>query len=380
MNTAQDVVHYLLASTGGGAQDGEHNAVRQAVVHGVREVMLCRDWLWHTKTGVFVTQQPETTATTTANSNQVTVASTTSMVPGRLVMFGGSSFSSAVRIISISGNVITMERASKASESGISARPQTFYDLPGDLRDIDALVTNTVGTLHNYVTPQEWQRLEINTNGTGEPYYYTIMRSDVNPERYQIRFVGVPSAGTPVYYTYRYLPEPMKYMGYERMSRQGTVTVTGESVTVVGTDTDFQPDIAGCAIRFSAIQSGTVVPPEPIGSLTPFTRERVIASWTSATQLTVDRNLSPRTNAMYCISSIIDASPQMYTAILSAADMWYARIANKPVDQPMAMYNRDIRIAMEADTVRPLSGVPSGIAYPTPRSAGWRSLPAADRN
>ena len=34
--TAQDVIEYLLASTGGGAQDGEHAAIRQAVTHGVR--------------------------------------------------------------------------------------------------------------------------------------------------------------------------------------------------------------------------------------------------------------------------------------------------------------------------------------------------------
>jgi hypothetical protein len=58
--------------------------------------------------------------------------------------------------------------------------------------------------------------------------------------------------------------------------------------------------------------------------------------------------------------------------------MWYARIAGRPAEQPMAMYNRDLRIAMEADVVRPLSGVPQGIAYPTPRSAGWRSLPGND--
>ena len=65
MNTAQDIVAYLIASNGGGAQDGEHNAIRQAVLHGVRDVMQCRQWLWHVRTGSFTTQSITTTGATT---------------------------------------------------------------------------------------------------------------------------------------------------------------------------------------------------------------------------------------------------------------------------------------------------------------------------
>jgi hypothetical protein len=372
MNTAQDLVDYLLASVGGGAQDAESRSVRQAVVHGTREVMLSRQWLWHTRTNVFVTQQVQTTASITQGSNQVTVASTEAMVPGRLVLFSSPSFPAAVRIISRIGNVITVDRQAAVTASGVIARPQTFYDLPGDLRDIDALVTDTVGTLHCYVTPQEWQRLEVNTDGAGEPYYYTIMRSDTTPDRYQIRFVGIPTDGTPVHYTYRYLPKPIKYMGYERISRQGTVSADGTTIT--GADTMFPLDAAGAVIRFGT----TVTEPDPVGSLAPYVAQREIVSVASGTSLTVNEAVTAPALTKYAITDVVDASPQMYTAILSACDMWYARIAGRPAEQPMAMYNRDLRIAMEADVVRPLSGVPQGIAYPTPRSAGWRSLPGND--
>ena len=85
MNTAQDIVAYLLASTGGGAQDCEHHAVRQAVIHGVREVLQCRHWLWHQRTGSFTTNQIRTTATITQGSKDIVVASPVGFVPGRIV-------------------------------------------------------------------------------------------------------------------------------------------------------------------------------------------------------------------------------------------------------------------------------------------------------
>ena len=81
MFTAQDVVDHLLTATGGGAQDGEHRALRQAVVHGVREVFQSRQWLWHTKTGAFTTLRLATTATAiTAGSQVITVADSTGIV------------------------------------------------------------------------------------------------------------------------------------------------------------------------------------------------------------------------------------------------------------------------------------------------------------
>ena len=47
MYTAYDVIEYLLSSTGGGAQDQEHRALRQSLFHGYRDLMSVRDWKWH---------------------------------------------------------------------------------------------------------------------------------------------------------------------------------------------------------------------------------------------------------------------------------------------------------------------------------------------
>lgn len=368
MNTAQDVIDYLLTTTGGGAQDGEHRAVRSAVVHGVREVFQTKQWLWHTKSGTFTTSQVSTTATVTSGSPVITVASATGFVAGRLITTGGNQyFAYAPRIVSVSGNNVTLDRPAIASGTGVTILAQTFYDLPANVKDIDSLMTETVGTLHFYVSPQEWQQLQVNTRGAGEPYYYTIMRSDTNPDVYQIRFVGVPTNGTVVYYMYRYIPDPIRLMGFEESCRKGTASASSTTVTLTGST--FPSNLGNAAIRFGTATHEA----DSIGSLTPFTHERRIVTRTNDTTLTVDTALPNLTNVKYAISDIIDASPQMWTAILSAAEMWYARIAGKPAGDAITVYNRDLRLAMENDVVSPLSGRAYMKHYPTPRTMGYHS-------
>jgi hypothetical protein len=376
--TAQDVVDHLLTTTGGGAQDGEHRAVRQAVIHGVREVFQTRQWLWHTKTGYFATQQISTTATAIiSGSNQITVASSTGMVVGRLLDIPADYFSYPVRITAISGTTVTLDAAAKKTKGAetVTVLVQTYYDLPADLKDIDALVTDTVGTLHCYITPQEWQRLETNSRGSGEPYYYTLMRSDVFSDRYQVRFVGVPQNATVVHYTYRYIPKIVKYMGYEPVCRKGTVAVS--SSTVTGTGTQFPADCAGAVIRFGSATTEA----DPIGALSPFQQEREIGSRQSDTALTLSTPITGSISGTvkYALSDAIDCSPQMYTAVLSAAEMWYARLAGKPAIEAVQLFNRDLRLAMENDVVSPLSGRPRMLDYPTARSMGWKSAPLPDQ-
>lgn len=370
MNTAQDVVDYLLTATGGGAQDGEHRAVRSAVVHACREVFQTRDWLWHTTEGTFTTQQVQTTATITNGSPTIVVADATGFVPGRLVNFGGNNYFSFVpRIKSVSGTNVTLDRNAIATASGVSVLAQTFYDLPANLKDVDGLITETVGTLYCYIQPQEWQQLQINTRGAGEPYYYTVMRSDTDPQRWQVRFVGVPTNGTVVYYLYRYTPLPIKLMGYEPACRAGAATVASPNFTTVTfSGTTLPQDLEGAVIRFGTANTDA----DPIGALNPWVHERKVVARVNDTTLTVDSALPAMSGVKYAISSIIDASPTMYTAVLSATEMWYARLVGKDAGQATQLFNRDLRLAMENDVISPQAGRIRR-QYPTPRTMGYYS-------
>jgi hypothetical protein len=370
MNTAQDLIDHLLSSTGGGAQDGEHRAVRMAVVHGVREVFQTRQWLWHTKTGTFTTQQVSTTATITSGSKVIVVANPSGFVPGRIVTFGGNYFTLTPKVASVSGNNVTLDHPAAASGSGVTVLVQTFYDLPENIKDIDSLMTETVGTLHFYLSPQEWMQMQINTKGAGEPYYYTVMRSDVDPDRFQIRFVGVPTNGTVVSYTHRYIPPPIRLMGYEPSCRQGTATVSANSTTVTLTGAVLPQGLDNAVIRFGT----TTQEADPVGSLNPYVYERRVVSRNSDTSLTLDSAIpAALTNVKYSISDVIDCSPQMYTAVLSGIELWYARMAGKPAGEVFGVFNRDLRLAMENDVVSPMSGRQYVTHYPTPRTMGYHS-------
>ena len=44
---AQDLIEYLMATTGGGVQDSEHRALRAAAANGYRDVINHVDWNYH---------------------------------------------------------------------------------------------------------------------------------------------------------------------------------------------------------------------------------------------------------------------------------------------------------------------------------------------
>jgi len=252
------------------------------------------------------------------------------------------------------------------------------YDLPADVKNLDALLSPSVGTLRYYISPTDYLRLNINSSPAGDPFYFTVMRIGDNPYL-SVRFVGVPTALT-FQYLYRQRPEPLSKMGFEPRCRAGDVTVTSGSTSVTGANgADFGPDMVGSAIRFSR---NAVNYPESLSGLYPYAFESKIAAVPNSTTLTLE-DAAPQdfTAVKYYISDVLDVSPGMYTAVLSGAELWYARLAGKGADQPLALYQRDIRLAMETDVTNPLSGRREGwLEYPlTPRLAGYYSVQLPDQ-
>lgn len=373
--TAHDVVDYLLTATNGGGQDGEHRAIRQAVSNGYREVMSAKQWLWHTTMGSFTTGKLTKTASWTSGSNQITVNNNTGLVVGRRI--SGAGIDQDSRIANINGTTITLTHNTTAAGSGVTVQFETTYLLPDNVRDIDSLLTRTTGIINVYLSPVEWKQMDTVTVGNGDPLFYTVMRSDdpLYPDRYMVRFLGVPTDGLEVTYSYRFQPKPLKYMGFEPSARAGTVTVSGTSVT--GNDTQFPADCVNCMIRLGTSSNS----PESVGGLFPYAAQQRITARGSATALTLDAAPGNVSGVRYLITDVLECSDMMYTAVLSAAEMWYARITGKPAQQVMGTYMRDIRLAMEQDVVNPISGQRNSIfaKYPTPRSMGYYSPQMPDQ-
>jgi hypothetical protein len=287
---AQDIMEYLLNSVGGGAQDTENRLLRSAAHHGYRDVMNARDWNFHVATGT-------------------------------LTSGGGGS-----------GNGVTS------------------FTLPENVKNIDSLIPPVTNpTVTTYVTPTEWQRINIMLPALNAPIYWTVMKDPSLPDRWQIRMAGAPPDVT-FNYIFRRRPSPLRYFGVEPEARQAGFTLAG-AVRRYGTANAF---------------------PEGLSGLYPFTAQEIIG-------LTGSMVGTPPTGAKTVVSDYVDASDSMFTAVLSGAEVWLARLYGKNVEGALTIYNRDLRLAFEADSVVPVSGQRTGGgSISAARALGYYSPPGPD--
>lgn len=300
---AQDVVEYLMNTTGGGAQDAEHRLLRAAVHHAYRDVYHAKDWLWH-------------------------VTETT--LPAAIADSGGKQFL-----------------------------------LPADLNNVDALIPPDPSIVTAYITPSEWRRYENQAVGSGEPIYWTVSRSTAHADRWKIMVAGTfpaAPAGSNYYITYRRRPMPLRFMGYESICRNGSLNATSApgAVKRYGTSANY---------------------PEGLSGVYPYTAQEILGLAGSMV------GTAPQ-GAKTVVSDCLDVSENMFTALLSAAEVWAARLQGKNVEGAVAVYQRDLRMAMEQDVIAPMSGRRLGVGrYPentvapyagSPRSLGYYSPSAPD--
>jgi hypothetical protein len=231
-------------------------------------------------------------------------------------------------------------------------KDENSYLLPEDCSNVDALVAPDRTTITSYISPAEWMRLEQSTLTLGEPAYWTVMKSNDPLEfnRWQIRIAGQLPEGTELRFTYRRRPKPLQIMGFETQARTGFVDVSGTAAT--GKNTNFPARCAGSMIRIGTPSNY----PEPMSGFYAYQAQVRIADRTSETALVLDSAIGDFTACRFVISDILDVSPNMFTAILTGAEMWLARLQGKNVEGAVQMYTRDLRMAIEQDVVAPISG------------------------
>ncbi len=166
--TAHDAIDYLMQSTGGGAQDQEHRALRAAVHHSYRDVSNAKDWLWYVTESTIVT------------------------VDGQNTYLLPEDCSNVDALVSPDNTTITS------------------YISPAEWMKLEQS-SLTLGE------PVYWTVLK-----SQDPKTF---------DRWEIRIAGQAKAGTTLRYTYRRRPKPLTLMGYETQCRTGYATVAGTAVT-----------------------------------------------------------------------------------------------------------------------------------------------------
>jgi hypothetical protein len=229
------------------------------------------------------------------------------------------------------------------------------FTLPANVKSIDNLVPawdNATPTA--YLSPTDWFRVNRKLPQLDSPVYWTVISDPAIPGRWLLKLAGSPNTSRVYRFTYRRRPKPLQYFGFEPECRGLTPLVANAGmVRRVGTASEY-PDGLGGRNRIIAEEIIGIV-----NSVVPYNDE--------------DYN-----DGLAVHSDRVDASDGMFTAILSGAEVWMAKMMGKNVEGALAVYNRDLRMAFEADVVAPLSGRGDGVSVSRARAAGYYSPSGPD--
>jgi hypothetical protein len=356
----QDVIDHLISASGGGTQDAEQRELRSSVHHAYRDLINAKDWAWHVTQGRIMLEPAETVSVTIGGSG-TTLTRGSGVWPAGATSYRAYHNGVVAQVKTrTSDTVLTLSDTFKfpASFDGSSKSVILYrntYQLPSNFRNMDALITQDRTSITSYVNPTDWARIERSILLSGDPVYWTVMRDEQStvPDKWVVRVCGYPTAAETLDYTYRRKIVPPRWTGYETGARAGTVTCPG-STAVTGTNTQFVDSMVDCVFR---IIDSSVNYPEPISGIYPYSEQSIIEDVVSGTSLTLkDALVSSYTDRKYVVSSLLDLSDGMFSALLSGAELWLARMRRQDAETAAGAYMRDLRMAMEADQMAPISG------------------------
>jgi len=367
-----DLVESLIVSSYGGPQDAEQRDIRTAIHRAYAELTAIRDWAYYHVHGRVITDAPYSTGTVAfdASTNVLTLSGGTYpawaayghvRVGDRIARVASRTSGSAV--------VLDSSVTFPANFTGQAyAMYRMSYPLPDDFRNMDEPTDEYNWWSGVYVTPDQAMKLERVTNSSGTPLHWTIIKDPLSTG-WVLKLIGYPTEVETIDFTYRRTARPIRYSGHEAALRQGTIARTGDAVT--GTGTAFSAAMVGSVLRVGDSTNF----PGPIESLTPWVSEALVTGHSSATALTTGESGTIGSSTKYLITDPIDIAPHMQQAMDSCCDYFLARIRGVKPDDAFALYQRDLRLAMEQDQMAPLSGRSRNIYH----DGGWRSPLRPDR-
>lgn len=371
MLTYYDAVEHLITSSFGGPQDAEQTDIRTSVQRAYSEISTIRDWNYYQTHGRIRFGINWLGTVTYAASTRYFDLASGDAFPTNAALCRMRLDNTVTKIATRVSNTRLM-CDSILTPTGDLVNPtaatlyQDTFPLPSDFRTLDSPIDHVAWTRFIYVSADQAMKLENANNLAGPPHAWTVIK-DPQGTGWAIKVVGYPVANSNLDFTYRRLPRRLRISGHEASSRQGTVTISGTTVT--GTGTAFTSSMVGSVLRVGTASDT----PGSDGSLQPYQGEAVIASVASATSCTLATSLAA-TGAKYIVTDIVDMSPGMNNGFLSCAAYWLARTRNTKPDNAFAMYQRDLRLAMESDALTPFQQ-PQRVIFD---AMAWRTPLQAD--
>lgn len=249
------------------------------------------------------------------------------------------------------------------------------HTLPWGVNSVDAFRLPNAGMLAEYLRPTEWTRL-INLQFRGfTRIAWTILPSTMVPDRFDLCVYNGWASDSSVLVTYRRRPRDLRFTGWEPQARNGTIS--WEEKEVIGTGTTFTNLMIGSVLRVSADPTKH---PESLTGMNAYADEGLIYGVANPGKLYAHSPAGVMAylgGTKFVITDYLDMSPGMYSALLSGAEVWLARLMGKNVEGAAGIYGRDLRMAFESDAMAPLSGrSDTGGGY---GSGFWYLRPGSDQ-
>lgn len=228
------------------------------------------------------------------------------------------------------------------------------HTLPWGVQSVDGFSLPLTGTVAEYLRPTEWERLLHSQFRGFTRIAWTVIPSTSVPDRFDLCIYNGWASDPCVTVTYRRRPKDLRFTGWEPQARDGSISWAGSEV--FGSGTSFSNLMIGSVLRVS---SDPKHHPEGLAGMNAYSDEGLIYGVANAGKLYAHSpagKMSYPAGTKFVITDYLDISPGMYTALLSGAEVWLARLTGKNVEGATGVYGRDLRLAFESDAVATLSG------------------------
>jgi len=307
--TCQDAIDHLIDYMGSNVNQEALRVAKRAIQLALKEVTNARRWSYYYQHGRIQTNAPYSTGTVALDVTGGTYERQLTLTTGTWptwAAYGSVRIGTVTYDVDrrISDSIVTLD-STITSAADISSTSYTLFqdtfDLPSDFVAMDESFTEESWGGMEYVHPTEWLRVVRYYQSTSNtPRFYTIRGNPDVPGRMSLSLFPYPDSARTVDFIYQRRPRDVTLDSYTT----GTVSVSASSTTITGSGTTFTAPMVGSVIRLSA--DSTNLPSGFAGS-NPYSVERNIRVFTSATSLTVDDTIdSAYSGVKFRISDPLD--------------------------------------------------------------------------
>ncbi len=357
--TFADLIEHAIGVQGASAAAANQALLREAIQAAYSEVTETRRWKYLLK--LFRIPAPATYDTGTIaydnTTKQVTLTTGTwpSWAASGAIKIGERVHKVVTRT---SDSIIVLDSTDGLNPGAdISAGAkyrlfQTTYSLPVDFSTLDIPYGEQRWKFgrFTFLRPNEFLSLEQLGDGTGHPFAFTVMADASNPGRMALRTWGGLEAATDLDFLYCRRPRLLVLDGYRTEHKVGSVATTATSATLTGTSTTFDAEMVGSVVRVSRNSTR----PSGLEGTNPFSEERVISAYSSATSMTVSSAFANTvSNRAYVISDPLDIEPSMILAIKRCVEKHLAILFNKASkNEAIQLFEAELERASQIDAER----------------------------